>query len=59
MDIFTYVDIVPGKSIGVFQIDKKAEQLLEMLENYQERSYCIVVKTPTLWFWLDEEHKTF
>lgn len=60
-DIFIYGDIVPGKSIGAFQIGAKAEQLLNMLEKYQieQRSNCIVVKTSTLWFWLDEENRTF
>ncbi|NOU63358.1 hypothetical protein GC096_04780 [Paenibacillus sp. LMG 31461] len=61
MDIFRYGDVVPGESIGAFQIGMKAEQLLNMLEDYQseQRSNCIVVKTSTLWFWLDEENKTF
>jgi hypothetical protein len=61
MDIFSYGDVVPGKNLGAFQIGMKAEQLLDMLGNYQieQRSNCIVVKTSTLWFWLDEENMTF
>lgn len=61
MDVFCYGHVVPGKSIGAFQIGMKAEQLLNLLENYQieQRSNCIVVKTSTLRFWLDEENRTF
>ncbi|MDQ0914593.1 hypothetical protein [Paenibacillus sp. V4I5] len=61
MDILRYGDVVPGKSIGVFQIGMKSEQLIKLLEKYQieERSNCKVVKTSTLWFWIDEENKTY
>ncbi|WP_141504459.1 hypothetical protein [Paenibacillus luteus] len=62
MEMLRDGNIIPGKSIGQFEIGCKRETLVSLIgQGYKTeiRSNCIVIKMETLWFWIDEEEIVF
>jgi hypothetical protein len=56
MERFTTGDIIPGERIGIFHLGMPWQAVQPLLPTYEreQRHGCFVIKTPALWFFIDE-----